>query len=49
MKTFNCEPTLTDREVIRFCRNGYYELPEAVDKETCQHILDFLKNAPQKL
>lgn len=46
MKTFDCEPTLTDREVIRFCRDGYYELPEAVDKETCQHILDFLKDNP---
>ncbi len=48
MKTFDCEPTLTDREVIRFCREGYYELPAAVDEEVCRRIVDHLHSSPDR-
>ena len=48
MKTYDCEPALTDREVIRFCRDGFYELPGAVDKDVCNRIVDFLQNHPNE-
>lgn len=41
-RTFDCEPTLTDSQVLEFCRNGYLILPGVVGEETNQHTLAYL-------
>lgn len=42
-KKMDCAPTLTDREVIDFCRNGYLVLPEVVPKEINEQVVDYLE------
>ena len=34
MKTRRCEPTLTDTQVLKFCRNGFLLLEGVVPDET---------------
>ena len=41
-RTFDCHPTLTDTQVLDFCRNGFLVLDGAVDDETNQRTLDYL-------
>ena len=41
-RTFDCEPTLTDSQVLDFCRDGYLILPGVVDEETNQRTLAYL-------
>ena len=41
-RTFDCEPTLTDTQVLDFCRNGYLALEGVVDDETNQRTRDYL-------
>lgn len=41
-RTFDCEPTLTDSQVLEFCRNGYLILEGVVDEETNQRTLAYL-------
>ena len=33
MRTHDCEPTLTDRQVIQFCREGFLKLEGVVSRE----------------
>ena len=41
-RTFDCDPTLNDSQVLEFCREGYLMLPGAVPDEinerTCQYL-----------
>ncbi len=41
-RTFDCSPTLTDSEVLEFCRNGYLILegvvPEEINQRTCSYL-----------
>ena len=43
MRTHDCEPSLTDSEVMNFCREGYLVLeavvPEEINQQTCQFLL----------
>ena len=41
-RTHDCSPTLTDRQVIEFCRNGILALEGIIDKETNRRTCDFL-------
>ncbi len=43
MITHDCKPTLTDRQVIKFCRLGYLKLEAAVAPEVCAKIIDFFR------
>lgn len=38
----DCPPTLTDRDVIDFCRNGYLILPGVVPDEINKKVVDYL-------
>ena len=40
--TFDCEPTLSDSQVLDFCRTGYLVLDGVVDAATNQKALDYL-------
>jgi len=40
--TVDCGPTLTDRQVIDFCRNGFLILPGAVPEEINRRVVDYL-------
>lgn len=41
-RTFNCDPTLTDSQVLEFCRTGFLLLegvvPEPVNRQTCDYL-----------
>lgn len=41
-RTFDCEPTLGDSEVLEFCRSGFLMLeavvPESVNRRTCDYL-----------
>lgn len=41
-ETHDCAPTLNDREVIDFCRNGYLILPGVVPEAINQKVIHFL-------
>jgi hypothetical protein len=41
-RTCDCPPTLTDRDVIDFCRNGYLILPAVVPGDVNARVVDFL-------
>ena len=41
MNTHDCKPTLTDRGVIQFCRQGYLEFPAAVEPGVCAKIREY--------
>jgi hypothetical protein len=41
-RTFDCEPTLTDAQVLKFCREGHLFLPGVVSDEINQRTLDHL-------
>jgi len=38
----DCAPTLTDREVIDFCRNGYLMLPGVVPDDVNRKVVEYL-------
>ena len=42
-RTFDCEPTLTDSQVLEFCREGYLLLPGVVPDEINQRTCDYLE------
>ncbi|MCJ8330551.1 MAG: phytanoyl-CoA dioxygenase family protein [Lentisphaeria bacterium] len=44
---YDCEPTLTDSQVIEFCRDGYIILDGVVDPETNQKAVAFLDENPE--
>ena len=41
-RTFDCAPSLTDTEVLRFCRDGYLHfegiIPDEINKYTCDYL-----------
>ena len=41
MKTTDCKPTLTDSQVLDFCRNGYLYLEGVVDDEVNLKATDY--------
>ena len=41
-RTFDCEPTLTDTQVLQFCRDGYLHLQGVVPDEINQRTYDYL-------
>ena len=41
-RTFDCKPTLTDTQVLEFCRNGYLILRGVVSDEINQRTCDYL-------
>jgi hypothetical protein len=40
----NCSPTLTDQQVVDFCRNGFLILPGVVSEEINDKVVDYLDN-----
>ena len=42
-RTFDCEPTLTDSQILDFCRHGYLLLPGAVPDEVNRRTCDYLE------
>ena len=42
MRMYDCEPTLNDRQVMDFCRNGYLVLPAVVDDEVNRRTVEFM-------
>ncbi len=46
LKSYDCEPTLTDRQVIHFCRDGYCKLEAAVPRDVTDRVLDFFEQNP---
>ncbi len=41
-RIFDCDPTLTDTQVLEFCRNGFLHLPGVVPDEINQRSCDYL-------
>ena len=41
MKTHDCEPTLTDTQVLDFCRNGYFILKDVVEEDVNRRATEF--------
>ena len=41
-RTFDCEPTLTDTQVLQFCRDGFLTLEGVVPDEINQRACDYL-------
>ena len=41
-RTFDCEPTLTDTQILDFCRDGYLILEGVIDDETNQLTCAYL-------
>ena len=41
-RTFDCDPTLTDSQVLDYCRDGYLLLqgvvPDAINQWTCDFL-----------
>jgi hypothetical protein len=44
-KQVDCPPTLTDQDVIDFCRNGYLMLPGVVPDDINHKVVDYLDHA----
>ena len=42
MQTYDCEPTLTDAQVLEFCKRGYLMLegvvPDTINRRMCEYI-----------
>jgi hypothetical protein len=44
---YDCEATLTDEQVVEFCKNGFMMLEEAVPGEVNRRTVEFLDRHPQ--
>ena len=44
---YDCEATLTDEQVVEFCKNGFMMLEEAVPGEVNRRTVEFLGRHPQ--
>ena len=42
-RTFDCEPTLTDTQVLQFCRDGFLTLEGVVPDKINQRACDYLR------
>ncbi|NQZ68730.1 MAG: hypothetical protein HRT89_11750, partial [Lentisphaeria bacterium] len=45
-ETYNCEPTLTDKDVMDFCRKGFLMLEGVVPDEINQKTIAYLEENP---
>ena len=45
--TYDCEPTLTDRQVIEFCQRGFIILEGVVAEDVNRRTVDFLDEHPE--
>ena len=45
-RTHACEPTLTDTEVLEFCKNGFMMLPGIIPGDINRRTLDFIEADP---
>ena len=43
-RTHSCEPTMTDEDVVWFCRNGYWILEGVVPDDINQRSMDYLSS-----
>ena len=41
-QTYDCEPTLTDQQVIEFCQKGFIILEGVVSDEINHRVSDFM-------
>ena len=41
-RTFDCQPTLTDSQVLQYCRDGFLQLKGVVPEEINQRTFDYL-------
>ena len=41
-RVYDCEPTLNDRQVLDFCRNGYLVLPAVVPDDVNRRTVEFM-------
>ena len=46
MKTYQCEPTLNDSEVLEFCKKGFLILQGVVPDHINRRTLEFLDANP---
>ena len=47
MRTHDCEPTLTDSQVLDFCKTGYLPLEGVVPDDVNQRVVEFMdEHAP---
>ena len=46
MPTYECEPALTDRQVIDFCKKGFLMLDGVVPAEINQRVIEYLEAHP---
>ncbi len=44
MRTHDCEPTLTDSQVLDFCKSGYLPLEGVVSDDVNQRVVDFMND-----
>ena len=42
--TYDCKPTLTDRQMMDFCRNGYVMLEGVVSDDVNRRTVEFMKD-----
>lgn len=47
MKTYDCEPTLTDQQIIEFCKYGYLMLEAVVPDEINKRVIAFCDVHPE--
>jgi hypothetical protein len=47
MRTHQCEPTLTDTQVLEFCKKGFLMLEGVVSDDINRRALEYLKDNPQ--
>ena len=47
MKTYDCKPTLTDQQVIEFCKYGYLMFEEVVPDEINKRVMAFCDTHPE--
>src|SRR2546421_422533 len=46
MHTYDCQPNLTDTQVLEFCKNGFLLLADVVPAAINQRAVDFLNEHP---
>ena len=42
-RTFDCSPTLADKQILDFCKRGYLILPAVVPDDINQRTCDYLE------
>lgn len=47
MATYTCPPTLTDSQVLDFCKNGFLILEGVVPEEINRHTVEYMARHPE--